>query len=729
MSVEGPGRVSMNRNDGDAGAGRIAFRISRAGAVSLALGLAVLCMNPASAATPDPLGPLRGAEKTQLRQGWSSREQGPWFVLQNDDAKQSEQTLVLGRGAAGDAGRYVSARLAVDSKQPSASIGLLTRNTSSGDLCLMEVTASADVNLFCVVRGKNVKIASQPKAAKLGGDDFAQLIEADDGATFFLNGKKVGTVEPGTLAIDQVGIMAYDTGMFGVSGFKAMTLAEAKKAADNADAGDPPKPARKAGNKEAGDPPGVVLNAMEQRYQGIGPIPQFDGTTVRRVAAYLGIAQSIFTHEFGHALIGELDLPSTGPEEDAVDIFSALHLVDPTIYKTDDKDIETIGREVAIYGALQWYYSGKLGEASGRGETPWQDEHTPDLKRYRNFFCVIYGGNPTVFQNLAEGTGMDERTLSRCEGEYTKQNRAWRTILAPYTRVGPWHPEGTQPANAPGAKITMKFEPSKYRIGQFFKDAFSEGMISNAEELSKTYVLPRPLTVVYRDCDEINAWYSHDDASITMCYNLLGSMIDMVSDIEMKTVDGWTTAGSAAPAKNPGAAPAANAPAPSNASNAPVSTGNFNEAKDFGTPPTLVLFPAPYKGPTPTTNPRARVVTTAQLVDVLKSGDKVLLIDTSRSDQTIPGAIQEPETGRDGSLTDTMQERLVEWLSSKAQGDAKLPIVFFGTGLNDRSSYNAALRSGEGKLNTFWYRGGLEAWNAAGLPLRPVPKENVRTSN
>lgn len=713
----------MNRKDVDPGAGRIARRIMCAMTMSLAFGLGVLSASPAFAADADPLGPLRGAEKSQLREGWTAREQGGWFILQNDSAKQSEQTLVLEPRAAGSAGRYLSASITVESKQPDASIGVLLRNTGSGNLCLMEITASADANLFCVVGGKNIKIASQPKAAKLGGKDLVQMIESEDGATFLLNGKKVGTVEPSTLAIDQVGLMAYDTGLFGIGDFKTMTLAQAKQAADNANSGKDKTP--------AGDPPGVVLNAMEQRFPGVGPIPQFDGTSIRRVAAYLGIVQSVFIHEFGHALINELDLPSTGPEEDAVDIFSALRLVDPTIYKSDSADIDTIGREVAIYGALQWYYSGKLNEANGNGDTPWQDEHTADLKRFRNFFCVIYGGNPNVFGKIAEATGMNDRTLSRCEQEYTKQNRAWRTILAPYTRVGPWHPEGTQAANAPGAKITVKFEPSKYRVGKFFKEAFETGVTGNIDDLAKTYVLPRPLTVVYRDCDQLNAWYSHDDASITMCYNLLSYMINMVSDIEMKTVDGWTVAkgqGQGA-SSGAGAAPSnsAGAAAPQGGSRttaaAPTpSAGNFNEAKDFGTPPTLVLFPAPYKGPTPTTNPRAQVVTTAQLANYLTSGDKVLLIDTGKGDQTIPGAIQVPDAGRDGSLTDSFQDQLVEWLTKQTEGDKARPVIFFGPGLSERSAYNAALRAGAGKFKTFWYRGGMEAWVALGMPVRPVGK-------
>ena len=61
--------------------------------------------------------------------------------------------------------------------------------------------------------------------------------------------------------------------------------------------------------------------------------------------------RSIFLHEFGHALIGELELPSTGAEEDAVDIYAALKIVEPTMYPSDNQEVNTMVKEGAIYAA------------------------------------------------------------------------------------------------------------------------------------------------------------------------------------------------------------------------------------------------------------------------------------------------------------------------------------------------------------------------------------------
>ncbi|WZB61654.1 DUF4344 domain-containing metallopeptidase [Achromobacter xylosoxidans] len=213
---------------------------------------------------------------------------------------------------------------------------------------------------------------------------------------------------------------------------------------------------------------------------------------MRIVSVYVGIMRSIFLHEFGHALIGELELPSTGAEEDAVDIYAALKIVEPTMYPSDNQEVNTMVKEGAIYAALQWYYSGKLAENRGASSgSAWQDEHTGDLKRFRNMLCIMYGGNPGVFESVTKSVGLEDRTKARCADEFNKQNRAWHKILAPHTRVGTRSPEGLQPANAPGAPVNVVFEPSRRKIGNLFAEALSQPIGDNIKSLGQTYVLPR----------------------------------------------------------------------------------------------------------------------------------------------------------------------------------------------------------------------------------------------
>ena len=188
------------------------------------------------------------------------------------------------------------------------------------------------------------------------------------------------------------------------------------------------------GGGAAGNPPRQQGGA-DSPLRGEGPYPRFGGDNMRIVSVYVGIMRSIFLHEFGHALIGELELPSTGAEEDAVDIYAALKIVEPTMYPSDNQEVNTMVKEGAIYAALQWYYSGKLAENRGASSgSAWQDEHTGDLKRFRNMLCIMYGGNPGVFESVTKSVGLEDRTKARCADEFNKQNRAgtrsWRRIPA-----------------------------------------------------------------------------------------------------------------------------------------------------------------------------------------------------------------------------------------------------------------------------------------------------------
>ncbi|MET3927922.1 DUF4344 domain-containing metallopeptidase [Devosia sp. 2618] len=895
--------------------------------------LALVALAPVSQAfAQEELGPLAGAPDQQLLKGWFGGAQDGWYVLRNDTLEGSEQTLMLDAGAAPPAGRAVSVNVSLKSSVSEAAIGILARSASNDDLCLMEITADAAANLFCIIGGEHKAIAKVAKAARMDGSDVIEMIEVPGSARFLLNGATIGDVTYASALGGELGIMAYERGTFGLADFEIVDLgpaaggsglppkggaglpqaegtglppkggtgstapaetaseasgsntgsrmadimgplADAIMAADDKEGwqlafegnwlvfindetpssenfftvpsgplnsgqritslevGILPPQGKKASDfaksaagiliesndraasclgeitaggdglvlcfgadgksTEMGRLAGAALGGGDDVLEfverpgtgefrlngkrlaeipnhpalgghigvlayergefyfggftissgapsaqgsnsgsssdntasdGSGPLPMFGHEETRLIGVYLGLANGIFMHEFGHALIGELDVPSTGPEEDAVDIFSALRVVEPTMYPTDDATLNAIGREVAIYSALPWYYGGLISEKTGM-QTPWQDEHTGDLKRFRNVFCVIYGGNPGLYGHVAEQVGLDERTLDRCEGEFTRQNRAWRTILAPHTRVGEWHPEGLLPADAPGARIQTIFEPSKSRVGQFIAEAFSEGLTGFGDELAKTYALPRDLKVIYKDCGELNAWYSPREGVITMCYDLIEDLAVMISDVEMGTEGGMdVSATTTSPAQS--SAPTGTTATASKGSGKSVgvaATGNasnpIDELAELGVPTTSVLFPAPYRGATPAGHSRAKLVTTGDLAALIGGGKPLLLIDTRGQDEIIPGAYSVVDAGKDGSLTDSFQSVVNSWLEGEASNDKSLPVIFYGEGLQDRSSYNAALRAGALGWNAQWYRGGTEAWRSNGLPL------------
>ncbi|MNX75496.1 hypothetical protein D3C86_1069660 [compost metagenome] len=672
------------------------------------------CISPAHAEYEQQLGPLAGTVKQQLLKGWTAGEQDGWFTLRNSEVPGSEQTLYLNVGPAPETGRITDVNVVVSSKNPKASIGVALNNRARNSLCLLEITAGKNTLLFCLEGDKRTDIASVPNVAKLDGSDRIKIVEVPGAARFLVNGQKIGDVENVPALGSQIGIMAYDEGTFGIADFAINSNLKPKQSdasPQSGGSGVPQKP-QQPGQAPSAAPASANNNSG---LPGAGPYPRFGGDTLRIVGVYVGIMRSIFLHEFGHALIGELELPSTGAEEDAVDIYAALRIVEPTMYPSDSKDLNIMVQDAATYAALQWYYSGKLAEKRGASETSaWQDEHTGDLKRFRNMLCIMYGGNPSVFEPVAKHVGFEDRTKARCADEFQKQNRAWRRILAPHTRVGTWTPDGQQPATAPGAPVNVVFEPSKRKIGNLFANNLSEAITGNIKLLGETYVLPRPVNVVFKDCGQLNAWYSPREGSITMCYELIENIAVMISDIETGTVGGEVVAKEGASAAPP------RQQAPAGQGMPPLPSGAFDELKDSGVPATNLLFSSPYKGPTPNKHTRAQVITTPDLVRLITNDKNILIVDTSGLRETLPIAYPLGDAGSDGSVTDQLQGALDAWLQKKTGGDRKAPVVFLGGGMNDRSSYNAALRAGMLGWQTYWYRGGIEAWVANGLPTAAV---------
>lgn len=660
--------------------------------IALVAGLTLLGLCPAALAQgavsgangganrmADIMGPLAAAiDSRSAKVGWDLFFEDNWLVLVNAAEASSELYFTVPVGPVASGQRTTSLNVGIRPPQAGgitdialSAVGILIESGDHSTSCVGEITGSGDGLVLCFDKdGKSQEMGRLAGAAKGGGQDLLQFVESPAHGDFLLNGQVIAHLDNHPALGGEVGVLAYERGEFYVGGFSVS-------------AGDAAPPAAAAAGTD---------------------VPMFGSDSARLIGVYLGLTNSIFMHEFGHALIGELLIPSTGPEEDAVDIFSALRVVEPTMYPSGDPEIDAIGREVATYSALQWYYGGKLAEQQG-SQTPWQDEHTPDLKRFRNVFCIMYGGNPGIFSDIAGQIGLDERTLARCDEEFNKQNRAWRTILAPHTRVGAWHPDGQLSADAPGAAIEVTFEPSSSRVGEFLRATFGDGIRGFADDLMKSYALPRKLTVTYRDCGELNAWYDPGQGSITMCYDLIEHLAVMIASIETEASQGGQQS-----QQNPGTGVA-------DTSGAAAIVSAIDEAVDLGVPVTTVLFPAPYKGPTPAGHAKARLITTEDLAAMLNKGEAPLLVDTSGTAQSIPGAVSVADAGKDGSLTDRFQSVVDSWLNDVTGGKRQTSVVFFGEGLNDRSSYNAALRAAALGWDAAWYRGGIEAWISNGLPL------------
>mgnify|MGYP002637539507 CR=1 FL=1 len=126
----------------------------------------------------------------------------------------------------------------------------------------------------------------------------------------------------------------------------------------------------------------------------------------------------ILYHELGHALIDVYDLPVPGREEDAVDAFSVVVLVESGVPDT------------VVSAALFWLL---LDDSSG-GSLNFADEHSMNMQRFYNLLCWVYGSDPVTYDYLVDSFPELEPRIEggRCEMEYADQYDAWSELLAPW---------------------------------------------------------------------------------------------------------------------------------------------------------------------------------------------------------------------------------------------------------------------------------------------------------
>lgn len=164
-------------------------------------------------------------------------------------------------------------------------------------------------------------------------------------------------------------------------------------------------------------------------------------------------------------------------------------------------------------------------------------------------------------------------------------------------------------------------------------------------------------------------------------------------------------------------------PPAASAAEKPAPTGNVDETQDFGVRPTAQLRPTEQlHGPTPTTIPGGKVVGTRQLAQWMQGQQgpqgKVMLLHAIGSSAHLPNATPATPASQGGGFDDQIQREFGEYLQTATGGDRSRLVVTYCQGVRCWGSYNAALRAIHmGYTNVHWYRGGMDAWQQAGLPL------------
>jgi hypothetical protein len=233
-------------------------------------------------------------------------------------------------------------------------------------------------------------------------------------------------------------------------------------------------------------------------------------------AFVMGNAAFFLLHEFGHALISELDLPVLGREEDAVDALATVLLVPEEDNPEDD--------QIIIDAMDGWFMS---ADTLDEEELALWDEHGLDGQRAYQMACLIYGSNPEAFTDLADAVDLPEERRETCRDEWARTEASWYQILAPHVIDD----------GEAGAKIKVVHRRSKGSLGEvaaLLKE--TEVLEAFATDVMGLFRLPRPITVVAMSCGEANAYWDPDTAEMVICHELLEFQRELiVQDIEYRS--------------------------------------------------------------------------------------------------------------------------------------------------------------------------------------------------
>jgi PQQ-dependent catabolism-associated CXXCW motif protein len=184
-----------------------------------------------------------------------------------------------------------------------------------------------------------------------------------------------------------------------------------------------------------------------------------------------------------------------------------------------------------------------------------------------------------------------------------------------------------------------------------------------------------------------------------------------------------------APAAQPQQSPPAQAPAAGGWGQQPQQPGAGDldqlmqmERQDFGVAPTKELHAGQMHGPTPASIPGAQVITTKGLLGLVQQkSTPYFLFDVLGGPEVLPNAMPAVWLAQPGDFRDQTQQQMTQMFAQGTGGRKDIPLVFYCLSTQCWMSYNAALRAvNAGYTNVLWYRGGIEAWKAAGLPTQPA---------
>lgn len=210
-------------------------------------------------------------------------------------------------------------------------------------------------------------------------------------------------------------------------------------------------------------------------------------------------------HEAGHAVVDQFDLPVIGQEEDAVDAFAALQILE---FYENDTDILLDTAEAMLL---------MHEDVLENDDLDYFDEHDLDIQRAYRIICYGYGTDQKRYEDAADWVEMPLERRETCADDADLTWSSWDALLE-----NAYLEEGAQQQT-----ISVSYLPT--HTFSLEKATLEEsGILPEVSQLlGQAFKWPTALTIDARECGEPNAYYDPDTVSITICYEMLSELTEL----------------------------------------------------------------------------------------------------------------------------------------------------------------------------------------------------------
>jgi hypothetical protein len=215
----------------------------------------------------------------------------------------------------------------------------------------------------------------------------------------------------------------------------------------------------------------------------------------------------VLGHETAHALISEFGIPVLGREEDAADALATIVSI---------KMANSFADRVVVNAARGWFLADQRDRKEGMPST-FYDEHGMDLQRAYHIVCLLVGGKPDKFSDLADEVKLPKERQNTCKFDFSNAEWSWGELLKPHMR---------KPGD-PKTKIEVTYIPSEEfaTLGELGKKL--QILETVAEWLSEDFVWKTPISLEMRECGGPNARWIPGPKKIEICYELIREFVQL----------------------------------------------------------------------------------------------------------------------------------------------------------------------------------------------------------